>query len=92
MERVVSQKPGASVRVDEQPSEFRAASLGGVELVDSGWECVSGAGAWREARSMFEAELRGHARLSLRGVGVVLLLARHRHAAEVRHPLGGSAA
>ena len=38
MERVVSQKPGASVRVDEQPSEFRAASRGGVELVDSGWD------------------------------------------------------
>jgi hypothetical protein len=44
MERVVSQNPGARVRVDEQPSEFRAASLGGVELVDSGWECVSGGG------------------------------------------------
>ena len=60
MDRAVSQEPGVSVRVVEEPSVPRAATAGDDELVDYGWECLR-RGAWRQARSMFEAELRGDA-------------------------------
>jgi ATP/maltotriose-dependent transcriptional regulator MalT len=41
-------------------TETYSRPVGGVELVDSGWECLR-RGAWHEARTMFEAELRREA-------------------------------